>query len=70
MIEKYPDVQGIIISRYKNTTAVCGIKYTKGNLPVNFSMRVWVSLNVNETDIVVVKKTKSDIMSTPHFVTR
>lgn len=38
--------------------------------PVNFSMRVCVSLNVNETDIVVVKKTKSDIMRTPHLVTR
>lgn len=38
--------------------------------PVNFSMRVCVSLNVNETDIVVVKNTNSDIISTPHFVTR
>lgn len=38
--------------------------------PVNFSMRVCVSLNVNETDIVVVKNTNSDIISTPHLVTR
>lgn len=37
--------------------------------PVNFSIWVWVSLNVNDTDIVVVKKTNSDIISTPHFVT-
>ena len=40
------------------------------NKPVNFSMRVCVSLNVNETDIVVVKNTNSDIISTPHLVTR
>ena len=33
-------------------------------------MRVCVSLNVNETDIVVVKNTNSDIISTPHLVTR
>lgn len=38
-------------------------------LPVNFSMRDCVSLKVKETDIVVVKKTKRVVISTPHFDT-
>ena len=44
--------------------------YRKEHKPVNLSMRDWVSLRVNETDMVVVKKTKSDIRRTPHFVTK
>lgn len=44
--------------------------YRKEHKPVNLSMRDCVSLRVNETDMVVVKKTKSDIRRTPHFVTK
>lgn len=39
-------------------------------VPVNFSIRACVSLKVKETDMVVVKKTKRDVMSTPHLNTK
>lgn len=39
-------------------------------LPVNFSMRACVSLKVKETDMVVVKKTKRVVISTPHLDTK
>ncbi|KAG6539302.1 hypothetical protein ZIOFF_004464 [Zingiber officinale] len=42
----------------------------KLNKPVNLSIRDCVSLNVNETDIVVVKNTNNDIRSTPDLVTK
>jgi hypothetical protein len=32
-------------------------------------MRAWVSLKVKETDMVVVKKTNRDVISTPHLKT-
>lgn len=39
------------------------------NIPVNFSMRACVSLKVNDTDMVVVKNTKSVVISTPDLNT-
>ena len=46
------------------------MKQNDRHKPVNLSIRDWVSLRVNDTDMVVVKKTNKDIIRTPHLVTK